>query len=102
MATVKVNSRLPFGLILEVGDTTQEINGLNKAIIIGAEYASTEVDEQFWAAWCKANAKHPCLENNSLFVGKSDAEIKAKAVEAKGSKTGLEPLEQNSGGVVVA
>lgn len=94
-----IGCRLPHGLILTVGNKSVTLNGLNKVTIIGATYATTEVDNDFWAAWKAQHADFPALKNGAIFEAKTPADAQAKASEVSKEPTGLEPLKPDSGGV---
>ena len=97
-----VGCKLPNGIILEHPsdeNKTVELSGLNKILIIGAEYATTEVDSEFWDAWIAAHQDYPALKSGAIFVAKTTAEVAAVAKENQGRITGLEPMKQNAGGV---
>ena len=92
---VVVGCKLPHGLILEHPmDVSKkvELAGLNKAIIIGAEYASTEVDADFWDQWSAVNKEFPAVKSGAIFVAKNAAEIVAVAAERVKEETGFEPM----------
>ena len=95
---VVVGCKLPHGLILEHPmDVSKkvELAGLNKAIIIGAEYASTEVDADFWDQWAAIHKDHPAIKSGAIFVAKNAAEIVAVAAEHAKEETGLEPMRND-------
>lgn len=92
MSKVVVGCKLPNGLIIEQNDKRVTLNGVNKALIIGSTYATTEVDADFWNAWAAAHSKFSALVNGAIFVAKSDKEVAAVAKDVESKKTGLEPL----------
>lgn len=98
MATIKIGSRLPMGLILELNGIKQEIAGLNASRVIGAEYTVSEIDKDFFDAWVKANPEFQPIANGSIFAITARDE-KATAKEKSANKTGLEPIDPNSHGV---
>lgn len=95
MSKVVVGCKLPNGLIIEQNGKRVTLNGVNKALIIGSTYATTEVDADFWNAWAAANSKFSVLVNGAIFVAKSDKEVSAVAKDVESKKTGLEPLNIN-------
>ena len=100
--TVLIGCRLPNGLILELPNDpskTVELNGLNKAVIIGADHATTEVDAEFWEAWKAKNSDYAPLLNAAIFEAKDAASAKSKAKEVEKVKTGFEPMPQDGAGV---
>lgn len=104
MSTVLIGCRLPNGIVLRHPDannlTTVKLNGRNQSEIIGATFSTTEVDESFWAEWLASNMTFAPLKNKAIFVTSDEKSAKAQAKELdKSSKTGLEPLKQDSMGV---
>lgn len=99
---ILIGCKLPNGLIIEhpVSGKKAEINGLNKAVIIGATHVTTEIDADVWDAWKAQNATFPALKNGSIFEAANAKE--AAAIVKDTDKTGLEPLPQNAMGVTVA
>lgn len=89
-----IGCKLPNGIVLEVGEKSVELNGLNKSMIVGATHATTEVEDSFWQAWKKTHAGFSAFKSGSIFEAKSekDAEVAVKDT----SKTGLEPLAQEN------
>lgn len=100
--TVIVGCRLPHGLILDHPlDPSKkvELAGLNKTRIIGAEYATTEVDGEFWEQWKTVHKDFPALQSGAIFEAKNDADAAAKVKELEDEATGFEPMAQNAQGV---
>lgn len=101
--TIIIGCKLPHGLILEHPTNPAHkvtLNGANKASIIGAGYATTEVDEEFWAAWkTAAGADFAPLQSGAIFEAKNQNDMFAVAREKANEKTGFEPLPQNGDGV---
>jgi len=94
--------KLPHGIILDHPlDPSKkvELNGLNRARIIGATYATTEVDADFWTEWKTVHKDFPAIKSGAIFEAGSTAEAAAVAKELEGEKTGFEPMEQNADGV---
>jgi hypothetical protein len=99
---VVVGCKLPHGIIIEHPmDTTKtvEIKGKNKALIVGADYATTEVDADFFEQWAAVNKEFPAVKSGAIFVAKSAADVAAMAVEFKDRKTGFEAMDPKSHGV---
>lgn len=107
MATVKtvlIGCKLPHGLILDHPlDVSKkvELAGLNKAIIIGADCATTPVDGEFWETWKTVHKDHPAVKSGAIFEARTTEEVKAKSKELKAEKTGFEPMPQEAMGVKV-
>ena len=100
--TVIVGCRLPHGIVLDHPlDPSKKIElaGLNKALIIGADHATTEVDGEFWEQWKTVHKDFPALKSGAIFEAKDAASAKAKAKELKDEKTGFEPMPQEAQGV---
>lgn len=102
MALVTVGCRLPHGIVLEVGDKSFTVKGLNSSAIIGADHFTTEVDASLWNGWKAANKDSKLLSSGALFEAGSERDAKAKAKELKAEKTGFEKIEQDSNGVKAA
>jgi len=98
---VLVCSKLPFCYVMEVGDKTVNVAGLNSALIIGATHATTEVDSDFWNDWIDLNEKSALVTSGTIFAAKNTKE--AKAISKDSGKTGLEQaLPPASSGVTAA
>lgn len=91
---ILIGCKLPNGIILDVDGKTAELNGLNKSVIIGATYALTTLDADFWTAWKAQNLAYPALVSGSIFEAASDSE--AKAIVKDTDKTGFEPMPQTA------
>ena len=103
--TVLIGCKLPHGLILDHPlDVSKkvELAGLNKAIIIGADCATTPVDGEFWETWKTVHKDHPAVKSGAIFEARTTEEVKAKAKELKEEKTGFEAMPQEAMGVKVA
>lgn len=98
-----VGCRLPHGLMIHNPlDPEQKVtlNGLNKTKIIGATYATTEVDAEFWETWKAAHeGSFAPLDSGAIFEARSATEAADKAKELVKEKTGLEPLAPDANGV---
>jgi hypothetical protein len=93
--SVVIGCKLPHGIVLEHPmdpKVTVAINGKNKAVIIGAEYATTTVDGDFWEQWSAVNKEFPAVRSGAIFVAKSVADAAAIADEFKERKTGFEAM----------
>jgi len=103
--TVLIGCKLPHGLILDHPlDVSKkvELAGLNKAIIIGADCATTPVDGEFWETWKTVHKDHPAIKSGAIFEARTTEEVEAKAKELKEEKTGFEAMPQEAMGVKVA
>lgn len=104
---VVVGCKLPHGIIIQHPmDPTKkvELAGKNKALIVGADHASTEVDSDFWEQWLAVNKEFPAVKSGAIFVAKSVADAAAVAREFADRKTGFEPMrtdgkDERAGGV---
>jgi len=93
--TVVVGCKLPNGIILEhPQDASKKVtlNGKNKALIVGADFATTDIDSEFFEAWLAANSEFPALKSNAIFVARSIGEAQAIAKDFEDIETGLEPM----------
>ena len=97
--TIKICSRLPYGLNLQVGSKTVEIAGINSSQIIGAVYGMTDVDTEFWNAWKSENSKFPALVNGVIFEAGTEKDAKSVYAEVEGEPTGFEPLKPDTMGI---
>lgn len=92
---IVVGCKLPHGITLEHPadpKKTVTLNGVNKAVIVGADYATTEVDEEFWAAWSEANKEFPAVKSGAIFAARSNSDVQAIGKENADRKTGMEPM----------
>lgn len=99
---VLVGCRLPHGLIIEHPTTPAakiELKGRNKSPIIGAPYATTEVDGEFWGAWKIFNAESRALKSGAIFEAVDSASLDAVAKEVAKEKTGFEQMPQEVQGI---
>jgi hypothetical protein len=100
--TVIVCCKLPNGIILDHPlDPNQkvELAGLNSAKIIGADYATTEVDGEFWETWKTVHKEFGPVQSGAIFEAKTKEDAKAKSKELASEKTGFEPMPQEAQGV---
>jgi hypothetical protein len=92
---IVIGCSLPHGIILQHPMDANKVitlKGKNKATIIGATYATTDVDGDFWADWYAVNKEFPAVVSGAIFVAKSAAAAQAIAEEFKDRKTGFEPM----------
>lgn len=92
---VVVGCKLPHGITIEHPMNpakTVELKGKNKALIVGSDYATTEVDGDFFEQWLAVNKEFPAVKSGAIFVAKSAADVAAIAAEFKERKTGFEPM----------
>ena len=103
--TVLIGCKLPHGLILDHPldpDKKVALNGKNKALIIGADYGTTEVDGEFWETWSTVHKDFPAVRSGAIFEARNATELVAVAKELEGEKTGFEAMPQEAQGVKVA
>jgi hypothetical protein len=94
--TVVVGCKLPQGLIIHhpmEPERTVELRGINKATIIGADHATTEVDAEFFEQWAAVHKEFPAVKSGAIFVAKNAADVAAIARENKARKTGFERMK---------
>lgn len=99
MANVIIGCKLPHGIVLEHpldSTKTKVIKGLNREIVVGSGYGTTEVDIDFWEQWVAVNKEFVPFKNGSIFVAKNKESITAVAKEYEKVKTGLEPIDPNA------
>lgn len=100
--SVTVGCKLPYGIILDHPldpDKKVALNGKNKALIIGADYGTTEVDGEFWETWKTVHKDFPAVRSGAIFEARNTTELAAVAEELKDEKTGFEPMPQTAQGV---
>jgi hypothetical protein len=104
--TVIVGCRLPQGLVLHhpVDRNIQVTLDGPKLVVadgrkLSSNYATTEVDADFWALWKEAYSKSPIMLSRAIFEAKNPQEAAAKAKELAKEKTGFEQMSQTAGGV---
>jgi hypothetical protein len=100
--SVTVGCKLPHGIILDHPldpDKKVALNGKNKALIIGADYGTTEVDGEFWETWKTVHKDFPAVRSGAIFEAKNATELVAVAKELEGEKTGFEAMPQTAQGV---
>lgn len=99
---VVVGCKLPHGITIEhpmYPAKTVELKGTNKSLIVGAEYATTEVDADFFEQWTAVNKEFPAVKSGAIFVAKNAADVAAMSAEFKDRKTGFEAMDPKSHGV---
>lgn len=105
MAKIIIGCKLPNGITLrhptiKVGpESSVTLKGLHKSLIIGADHATTEVDDDFWKAWKAKNEDFEPLTSGAIFEARSVNDAAAIAREFSERKTGLEPMAQDAMGV---
>lgn len=100
--SVTVGCKLPHGIILDYPldpDKKVALNGKNKALIIGADYGTTEVDGEFWETWKTVHKDFPAVRSGAIFEARNATELVAVAKELEGEKTGFEAMPQEAQGV---
>lgn len=95
---VTVGCKLPHGIVLHHPmdeNIKVTLNGINKAVIIGADHATTEVDADFMEQWLAVHKEFPAIKSGAIFVAKNSAEVAAVAKDNRGRKTGFEKMKQD-------
>jgi len=92
---VTVGCKIINGVILAHQGKRVMLAGAKSSRIIGG-YGMTEVDKDFFDAWCKANADSALLSGNLIFAQDKPASAAAKAEEQAAVKTGFEPIDPNT------
>lgn len=95
--TVRVYSRLPYGLEIRVGKKRTTLLGLNSSSVIGADVMATDVDAALWEEFVRLNAKSKLLTSGSLFAARNDESAVARA--SASDSTGLEAADPAKAGV---
>lgn len=92
---VVVGCKLPHGITIEHPmdpSKTVVLNGKNKALIVGSDCGTTEVDGDFFEQWHAVNKEFPAVKSGAIFVTKSANDVAAIAAEFKDRKTGFEAM----------
>ena len=100
--SVTIGCKLPHGIVLDHPldpEKKVELRGKNKALIIGADYGTTEVDGEFWETWKTVHKDFPALRSGAIFEAANASELTAVAAELEDEATGFEPMAQNAQGV---
>ena len=103
--SVTIGCKLPHGIVLDHPldpEKKVELRGKNKALIIGADYGTTEVDGEFWETWKTVHKDFPALRSGAIFEAANASELTAVAAELEDETTGFEPMAQNAQGVAPA
>lgn len=103
---IVVGCRLPAGLVLHhPADRNLQVvlNGPRLIVADGRQlssnFATTEVEAEFWAAWKAAYSESPILESHAIFEAKTQSDASAKAKELQKEPTGFEQMPQTVAGV---
>lgn len=92
MPNVIVGCKLVNGVILAHQGKRIVLSGAKSSRIIGG-YGMTEVDKDFFEAWCNANADSALLSGNLIFAQDKPAAADGQAKEQAAVKTGFEPID---------
>lgn len=98
MKKILIGCRLPHGLVLEHKGVSVTLKGKNSRVVAGLyvleqDFATTEVDAEFWEAWSKEHSTFPAVTSNSIFVAKDSSSAEAVAKELRAESTGFEQLD---------
>jgi len=104
MSKITIGCRLPSGLKLEVNGVTVGLAGQRQAqerspiITLSADdYGVTEVDTSFWEAFkARVGKDFAPIKSGAVFEAKNTNDIKAKAKDLKGEKTGFEAMDKET------
>jgi len=91
MPNVTVGCKIVNGVILAHQGKRVTLAGAKSSRIIGG-YGMTEVDKDFFEAWCKANADSALLSANLIFAQDRASLADGKAKEQADVKSGFEPI----------
>lgn len=92
MPNVTVGCKIVNGVILAHQGKRVTLAGAKSSRIIGG-YGMTEVDKDFFDAWCNANADSAMLSGNLIFAQDKPRDADAQAKEQASVKTGFEPID---------
>lgn len=97
---VTIGCRLPHGLVLEVKGVSVTLKGKNSKVIpsVGIyvpeqDFATTEVDADFWEAWFTQHSTFPAVLSGAIFIAKDAASAESIAKELRNEPTGMEQLD---------
>lgn len=95
---VTIGCRLPHGLVLEVKGISVTLKGKNSRVVAGMyvpeqDFATTEVDADFWEAWFTAHSTFPAVLSGAIFIAKDAASAESIAKELRNESTGMEQLD---------
>jgi len=95
---VTIGCRLPHGLVLEHNGVSVTLKGKNTKVVAGMyipeqDFATTEVDADFWEAWFTAHSTFPAILSGAIFIAKDVASAEAIAKEFRNEPTGMEQLD---------
>lgn len=114
MAKVLVGCKLPNGLVMEIVKPQPQVGALHPAprgkfiklngaaavnggriarINQAPEYGTTLVDAEFAAAWFKANADLPVVQNGAVFIAENEKDFASKARDGLTEVSGFEPID---------
>jgi hypothetical protein len=97
-----IGCRLPTGIILEHPldpKKTVKLKGLNQITILGAGYATTPVDADFWEHWKMVHKDFSALKTGAIFEAGTVDDAAAVAAELAKEKTGFEKMPQKAQGI---
>jgi hypothetical protein len=99
---VSVGCRLPNGIVLEHPldpNNKVELNGLNRAKVVGAGYGVTNVPREFWDMWSSVHKDFGPFKAGAIFSASSESDVAIVAAEVAREKTGFEQMPQNGMGI---
>ncbi|MGE9659101.1 hypothetical protein ACQP6C_11505 [Snodgrassella alvi] len=91
--TVVVGCKLPNGLLLQVGEQVQRINGCNSSKIICGYGLTYNVPAAFWAKWLEENKDRDLVKNGLIFANANVSSAKDEAAEKKDNQSNMEPVD---------
>lgn len=100
--SVTIGCKLPHGIVLEHPMNPMvkvTIQGINKSLVIGSNFITTEVDADFWDMWISVHSEFPAVKSGAIFVAKNEQDARAMAAERKSEKTGFEGMDPAKHGV---
>lgn len=93
MATVTVGCKLPNGIILEVGEKRQLINGANASAVIGGYGLTENVDKEFFDKWMADHADLKFVKAELIFANDKTNNTVAQAKEHADEESGFEGVD---------
>jgi len=95
---VTIGCRLPHGLVLEHNGVSVILKGKNTKVVAGMyipeqDFATTDVDADFWEAWFTQHSTFPAVLSGAIFIAKDAASAESIAKELRNEPTGMEQLD---------
>lgn len=94
MSNITVGCKVIHGIKLRHEGKSAVLAGSKSSRLIGG-YGLTEVDKDFFEAWCKANADSALLKAGLIFAQEKPQAAASQAREQESVQSGFEPLDMS-------